>query len=276
MTAQRSSIHSVMRRIVWLQLSAKMNRLLSTLAASAILLTSAMAQNIGVSLAYSDDLFLTTLRQAMEQRAKELGVKIQFEHAQGDIGKQLNQIQNFAAQKMDAIVVNPVDSMATPNMTKLATNAGIPLVYVNLKPAEETLPKGVAYVGSDENISGKLQGEEIARLLNNKGNLVILVGELATQAAVLRTEGVEKVVAKHPEMRIVGKQTANWKRNEAIDLMNNLLVAGTNIDAVAANNDEMAIGAILALHRLARIQRPWSSGASMQLKMRSVRWREAT
>ena len=90
MTAQRSSIHSVMRRIVWLQLSAKMNRLLSTLAASAILLTSAMAQNIGVSLAYSDDLFLTTLRQAMEQRAKELGVKIQFDHAQGDIGKQLN------------------------------------------------------------------------------------------------------------------------------------------------------------------------------------------
>jgi ABC-type sugar transport system substrate-binding protein len=219
------------------------------IATSANLITAAMAQNIGVSLAYSDDLFLTNLRGAMEQRAKELGVKIQFEHAQGDIGKQLNQIQNFAAQKMDAIVVNPVDTMATPNMTKLATEAGIPLVYVNLKPAEETLPKGVAYVGSDENVSGRLQGEEIARLLNNKGNVVILVGELATQAAVLRTEGVEKVVAKHPEMKIVGKQPANWKRNEAIDLMNNLLVAGTKIDAVAANNDEMAIGAILALQQ---------------------------
>ena len=218
-------------------------------ATSAILMTSAMAQKIGVSLAYSDDVFLTTLREAMEKRAKELGVTIQFEHAQGDIGKQLSQIQNFVAQKMNAIVVNPVDSMATPNMTKLATNAGIPLVYVNLKPAEETLPQGVAYVGSDENVSGKLQGEEIARLLNNKGNLVIMVGELATQAALLRTEGVEKVVAKHPEMKIVGKQTANWKRNEAIDLMNNLLVAGTKIDAVAASNDEMAIGAILALQQ---------------------------
>jgi inositol transport system substrate-binding protein len=136
-------------------------------------MTSAMAQKIGVSLAYSDDVFLTTLREAMEKRAKELGVTIQFEHAQGDIGKQLSQIQNFVAQKMNAIVVNPVDSMATPNMTKLATNAGIPLVYVNLKPAEETLPQGVAYVGSDENVSGRLQGEEIARLLNNKGNLVI-------------------------------------------------------------------------------------------------------
>jgi inositol transport system substrate-binding protein len=133
-------------------------------------MTSAMAQNIGVSIAYSDDLFLTHLREAMEQKAKELGVKIQFEHAQGDIGKQLNQIQNFVAQKMNAIIVNPVDTMATPNMTKLATDAGIPLVYVNLKPAEETLPKGVVYVGSDENVSGKIEGEEIARLLNNKGN----------------------------------------------------------------------------------------------------------
>jgi inositol transport system substrate-binding protein len=102
-------------------------------------MTSAMAQNIGVSIAYSDDLFLTHLREAMEQKAKELGVKIQFEHAQGDIGKQLNQIQNFVAQKMNAIIVNPVDTMATPNMTKLATDAGIPLVYVNLKPAELTL-----------------------------------------------------------------------------------------------------------------------------------------
>jgi inositol transport system substrate-binding protein len=170
-----------------------MKRLLTAfaiaLATSAILLTSAMAQNIGVSLAYSDDLFLTTLREAMEQRAKELGVKIQFEHAQGDIGKQLNQIQNFAAQKMDAIVVNPVDTMATPKMTNLVTEAGIPLVYVNLKPAEETLPKEVAYVGSDENVSGRLQGEEIARLPNNKGNVVILEGERATQAAVLRTVG---------------------------------------------------------------------------------------
>ena len=77
-------------------------------------MTSAMAQNIGVSLAYSDDLFLTTLREAMEKRAKELGVKIQFEHAQGDIGKQLNQIQNFVAQKMNAIIVNPVDTHGHP------------------------------------------------------------------------------------------------------------------------------------------------------------------
>lgn len=125
----------------------------------------------------------------------------------------------------------------------------MPIFGQSLRPAEDTLPKGVAYVGSDENVSGKLEGEAIAKLLNNKGNLVIMIGELATQAAVLRTEGIEKVVAQHPEMKIVGKQTANFRRNGAIDLMNNWLVAGTKIDGVAANNDEMAIGAILALQQ---------------------------
>jgi Periplasmic binding protein domain len=79
-----------------------------------------------------------------------------------------------------------------------------------------------------------------------------MMGELATQAAVLRTEGLEKTVSQHPEMKIVGKQTANWRRNEAIDLMNNWLVAGTQIDAVVTNNDEMAIGAILALQQAAK------------------------
>jgi inositol transport system substrate-binding protein len=86
-------------------------------------------------------------------------------------------------------------------------------------------------------------------MLNGKGNVVIMMGELATQAAILRTEGVEKVFAQHPDLKVVQKQTANWKRTEAMDLMNNWLLAGTKIDAVAANNDEMAIGAIMALQQ---------------------------
>ena len=226
-----------------------MKRFAIAFAASAIIMTSAMAQKVGVSMAYFDDLFLTTLREAMTAQAKETGVKLQFEDAQGDIGKQLSQIQNFIAQKVDAMVVNPVDSSATPKMTKLATDAGIPLVYVNREPYEKDLPEKVVYVGSDEHVSGKLEGEAIAALLNNKGNVAIMMGELSTQAAVLRTEGVEKVIAQHPEMKVVQKQTANWRRNEAIDLMNNWLVAGTKIDAVAANNDEMAIGAIIAVQQ---------------------------
>jgi inositol transport system substrate-binding protein len=119
-----------------------MKRFLIAFAASGILMTSAVAQKIGVTLSAFEHLFLVKVREAMTEKAKEMGVDIQFEDAQGDIGKQLNQIQNFITQKMDAIIVNPVDTTATPKMTKLVTAAGIPLVYVNLRPAEETLPKG--------------------------------------------------------------------------------------------------------------------------------------
>jgi inositol transport system substrate-binding protein len=219
-------------------------------AASAMMMTCATAQNVGVCMAYFDDLFLTNLREAMSASAKEKGIKLQYEDAQGDIGKQLSQIQNFIAQKVDAIVVNPVDSSATAQMTNLIQGAGIPLVYVNRAPLEPLKPgEPIVYVGSDENVSGKLEAEGIAKLLNNKGNVVIMMGELATQAAILRTEGAEKVFAQHPDIKVVQKQTANWRRNEAIDLMNNWLVAGTQIDGVCANNDEMAIGAIIALQQ---------------------------
>jgi inositol transport system substrate-binding protein len=131
-----------------------MKHLIIALAASAILMTSAVAQKIGVTLSAFEHQFLVKVREAMT----ELGVQIQFVEAQGDIGKQLTQIQTFISQGIDAIIINPVDTMASPKMTKLVIEAGIPLVYVNLQPAEETLPDGVAYVGSEEILSGKLQG----------------------------------------------------------------------------------------------------------------------
>jgi inositol transport system substrate-binding protein len=227
-----------------------MRRFVVAFASSAMTMTFAMAQTVGVSMAQFDILFLTNLREAMAARAKEAGVKLQFEDARGEIGRQLSQIQDFVAAKVDAIVVNPVDVSATSKMTKLIREARIPLVYVNRQPLEPLKPgEPVVYVGSDENVPGKLQGEAIARLLNNKGNVAIMMGDIATWAAIMRTESVEKVVAGHPEMKIAQKQTANWRRDEAIDLMKDWLVAGTKIDAVAANNDEMAIGAIIALQR---------------------------
>jgi len=102
-------------------------------------------------------------------------------------------------------------------------------------------------VGSDENVPGKLQAEEIARLLNKKGNIAIMMGELATGPAGERTNGVEKVLARYPDLKVVQKQIANGRRNEAMDLMNDWLISGEKIDAVISNNDEMAIGAIMAL-----------------------------
>ncbi len=205
---------------------------------------------IGVSMAHFDDLWLTILRTSMTEHAATLpGVALQFSDAQGDVARQLNQIQNFVAQGVAALIVNAADTSATPSMTKVARDAGVPLVYVNRRPSEETLPKGVVFVGSEDSQAGTLEMEELARLMNHRGNVAIMVGELASNGAQLRTKAVEDVVAKYPGMKIVEKQVANFQRERGLDLMNNWLTAGTKIDAVASNNDEMAIGAIMAIQQ---------------------------
>ena len=216
-----------------------------------LLCAAAQAATIGVSMALFDDNFLTVVRTSMKTRAQQLNAGIQFEDAQNDIGRQLNQIQNFIAQKVDAIIVNPVDTDATPRMTRLAVTARIPLVYVNRLPADKQLPPGVAFVGSDETQSGTLQMLEVCRLLQGKGDIVIMMGELTNQSARQRTQDVYDVIAR-PQchgIQVVAKQTANWKRTEAADLMTNWLSAGLRPQAVVANDDEMAIGAIQSLRQ---------------------------
>ena len=205
---------------------------------------------IGVSMAHFDDNFLTILRTAMvEHAARFPEIDLRFADAQGDVGRQLSQIQNFAAQDAAAIIVNAADTSATPGMTKIARVAGVPLVYVNRRPAEETLPNGVVFVGSEDLQAGTFQMEELARLMNHRGSVAIMVGELASNGAQLRTKAVESVVAKYPGMKVIEKQVGNFQRERGLDLMNNWLTAGAAIDAVASNNDEMAIGAIMAIHQ---------------------------
>jgi inositol transport system substrate-binding protein len=205
---------------------------------------------IGVTMAHFDDNWLTILRTAMaDHAAKTPDVVLQFSDAQGDVAKQLSQIENFVAQGAAAVIVNAADTASTPSMTKVARQAGVPLVYVNRRPAEETLPDKVVFVGSDDLQAGTLEMEELARLMNHRGNIAVMVGELASNGAQLRTRAVEQVVAKYPDMKIVEKQVGNFQRGLGLDLMNNWLTAGTKIDAVAANNDEMAIGAIMAIQQ---------------------------
>lgn len=223
------------------------------LAALALALTTstAMAQNIGVTMARSDSAFLTLLLKGMQDHAKTLdGVSLQVEDAQNDPSRQMNQIQNFIASKVDAIIVATVDADATPAMTKLATEAGIPIVYSNHPPADiDALPKGAAFVGSNEVDSGTLQTKEVCRLLGGKGKVLVLMGPLNNNSALQRTKDIEDVIATDEckGMEIVDKQSANWDRIEAVNLMTNWLSSGVAFDAVIANNDEMAVGAIQAM-----------------------------
>ncbi|MCB9079800.1 MAG: sugar ABC transporter substrate-binding protein [Anaerolineaceae bacterium] len=206
---------------------------------------------IGVTMKF-DDLWLTTLRDAMTAYAdSQPGVELIAVDSKEDVAVQLGQVENFVAQKVDAIIVIPANTDAVDPMTQAAQEAGIPLVYVNRKPVE--LPEGVAYVGSDSIDAGIFQGEWLAEQLGGKGNVVIMQGDLAQEAAQQRTAGVKQVFEQYPDIHIIKEDTAKWSRSEGLALMENWLSTGDQIDAVASNNDEMAIGAISAIEESGKL-----------------------
>ena len=221
----------------------------------ALMSSTAMAANVGVSMALFDDNFLTVLRNGIQKYGDDNGVKIQIEDAKNDVAKQLDQINNFVASGVDAIIVNPVDTSATQAMTDAAAKAKIPLVYVNRQPINlDTLPDNQAFVASNEKDSGTLETKEICKLLKAAGkteaNAYVIMGELSNQAAVQRTQDIMDVIGGPDcgvKVNIIDKQTSNWRRDEAQNLMTNWLSTGTAFDAVIANNDESAIGAIQAM-----------------------------
>ena len=189
--------------------------------------------SIGVSMALFDDNFLTILRTSMQKEMKKDGVKSQIEDAKGDVSQQLQQVQNFIGQGVDAIIVNPVDTNAVKPIMDQATKAGIPLVFVNRRPQAELTDK-MAYVGSDSILAGRLQMEALAKAMNGKGNVAILLGDLANESTRDRTKGVEEVVAKYPNIKIVQKQTAKFTRNDAVDVVSNWMTSGEDIQAIAS------------------------------------------
>ena len=206
---------------------------------------------IGVSMSQFDDTWLTYLRESMDTKAKSYpdGVKLQFEDARSDVVRQLSQVESFISQKVDAIVVNPVDTAATKKITEAAVKAGIPLVYVNRRPDDMNLPKGVVTVASNDLEAGQMQMQYLAEKMGGKGDIVILLGDLANNSTTNRTKGVKEVLTKYPNIKIEQEQSGIWSRDKGMTLVNDWLTQGRKFDAVVSNNDEMAIGAAMALQQ---------------------------
>ncbi|MEM1289594.1 MAG: sugar ABC transporter substrate-binding protein [Pseudomonadota bacterium] len=233
-----------------------MKKLLISAGFAAIMAGSAMAETIGVSIARFDDNFLTVMRNGMIEHAATLdGVELQVEDARDDVARQLDQINNFIASGVDAIIVNIVDTSAADAMTAAADAAGVPLVFVNREPDNvDTLPDNQAFVASNEIESGTLAAFEACKLLRaaglgNGARGYMLMGQLSNQAAVARSQDVRDIlgISMCNFIELIDEQTANWSRDEAQDLMTNWLSSGEDFHVVFANNDEMAIGAIQAM-----------------------------
>ena len=216
--------------------------------------STAYAETIGASIARFDDNFLTVMRNGMVDHAAGLsGVDLQVEDATDDLAKQIDQVKNFVASGVDAIIVNIVDTSAGAAVSAAAGD--VPLVYVNREPDNvNDLPETQAFVASNEIESGTLEAFQICRNLRAAGKAggatgYLMNGQLSNQAAVQRSKDVHDVIGMDMcnFMTLIDEQTANWSRDEAQDLMTNWMSSGEPFDFVIANNDEMAIGAIQAM-----------------------------
>ncbi|WP_332631346.1 sugar ABC transporter substrate-binding protein [Halalkalibacter flavus] len=207
---------------------------------------------IGVSLSSVSDTFRTFIYDAMnEEAANHPDFEFVYSDAQEDSSRQMNQVENFISRGVDAIIFMPVDTVAAPDIVAKVNEAGIPIVVVN--QTFNGVDKATAFVGSSSIESGLIQMEEVVNLLDGKGNIAIMDGMLGHEAQIKRTEGNMEIIEEHPDMEVVLQGTGEWSRNQGMNLMENWLQSGKQIDAVVANNDEMAIGALLAIEAAGKL-----------------------
>jgi inositol transport system substrate-binding protein len=204
---------------------------------------------IGVSLLNLSSEFIVMLKDSMDAKARELGVELTVNDAQRDAATQVRQAENFIAQKVDAIILNPCEFEASSPAVDKALAAGVAIVNVN----SETRSVPTAFVGSRDEESGRIAMEYIAGRLHGRGNVLMMHGFMGQAAQIKRDQGARETLAKNPGLNLLADQTAEWDRAKAMTLMENWIQSyGSRIDAVFAQNDEMALGAVIALEQAKR------------------------
>ena len=231
--------------------------LLTTLLCGGLLLTSqtiiAKTYVIGAPMNSFADKWQTYLQDAIRQFDQEHDdVVFKLSDANADSARQLNDVETFIDQKVDALLVVPNDPNIVKAIGKKAQKAGIPLIVVNRRPNDNDLDKYVtSFVGSDEIEGGRIQGNFIVDSLNGKqGNTLILLGPLGQDAVTKRTQGNKEIFKEHSNINIVAEQEGKWERDRGLSIAENVLAGQKSINVVVSNNDEMAIGAILASRKL--------------------------
>jgi len=188
------------------------------------------------------DKWQTYLNDAVQAKCDELGIEVVFGDGKADAATQLANVENFIVQGVDAVLIVMVDPAGPTPFINACKDAGIPLIAVN-----RMFEGAEVFVGSNDINAGKMQMEFVAEALGNKGNIAILEGMSGQNSAIKRTEGNTIVAETFPDINIIRQDTGKWDRAKGMEIAENWLQSGDQIDAILANNDEMAIGAIRAL-----------------------------
>ncbi|WP_436972009.1 substrate-binding domain-containing protein [Nocardioides panacis] len=207
---------------------------------------------VGVSV-YDMSSFITAGKAGVEAYAKANDIDILWNSANLDVSTQANQVDQFVNAGVDAIIVVPVQADSLGPQVAAAKAKDIPFLAVNAGLNSDALAGTVL---PDDVKAGEQEMQMMADELGGKGNIVVLQGPLGQSGELDRTKGIENILAKNPGMKILAKDTANWKRDEAVNKMKNWISSfGDQIDGVVAENDDMGLGALQAT-REAKVKLP--------------------
>lgn len=173
------------------------------------------------------------------------GVKVMILDGEADANKQVSQVENFIAQGVDGIILNPIAYDGCSPAVAAAAKAKIPIVTLITRVANQDL--ATAWVGSDHKDSGIIEATMMAKDMGGKGQIVTIEGEPGIDAQIQRTLGYKEVLAKHPGIKILATQPAYWDRDKALKLVENWLQADKDFTVVLSQNDNMAMGALKAV-----------------------------
>ncbi len=197
--------------------------------------------------------FFISMKKGAEAAAKDLDVTLHVltPPEETDIEKQIGIVEDMIAKGVDAILIAPAGSKEiVPSLVK-AKEAGVIVINldnrVDLGAAAAAGLQLDAYVGADNEDGGFLASDALAKMLGEEGKVAMLEGIPGVDNAEARKRGFEKAMAEYPGIEIVQSQSAHWKQEEALDVMQDILQAHPDLDGLFCANDMMALGAIQAI-----------------------------
>lgn len=204
----------------------------------------------GLSISTLNNPFFVSLRDGAKQAAEELGVNLVVADGQNSVSKQMSDIENLVSRGVDALLINPTDGEAVVPAVKEANEAGIPVLAIDrgIQGGDVAL-----YIASNNVTGGKMAAHYTAARLALSGNVVMLEGIPGTSAARERGQGFTDVINQIEGIDIIASQPAGFAQDEGYTVMQNLLTAHDQIDALFAQNDLMALGAIQAIKSAGRM-----------------------
>jgi ribose transport system substrate-binding protein len=196
--------------------------------------------------------FFKNMLEGAQAHNKEKGtyeLKAVGMQSETDIEAQINAVENFITQNVNAIVIAPADSRALVPPLKRAVDAGIVVVNIDVEldaQAKKDAGLELAFVGPDNRAGAKMSGDELAKAIGKGGKVVILEGNPGADNAVQRKLGFDDAV-KAGGLETLDSRTAHWETEEANSVFTNMLTAHPDRKGVMAANDSMALGVVKAL-----------------------------